>query len=330
MWLMKEQGFVGTNATKIGFRPHRTWWYYEHPSWPKPPHCNRPDALRVGNSVEKSACTMSAAVLASFLPKLNLMFLHPPKTGSMTIESYIKDRKGIVYYCKDHFGRQLEKDKISTVIFSTRPPVQRFGSGVGEIFYRDCSAQVWDQANIETREICLLNHNLQIENNETALLECLLREHECVPTYCRAEHLWSQGFFASRPSLKGAHGASINDGPHIDSLLPMEEIGVRLPQLLAYAAQKGTNSDFHNMDLSNPTARNAATAKPAKVQQMINATNNLLDSGTFMSILCRMYMQDFVCFDNMDTPLVCKAMLDKAFSWDILQRERKARAACTT
>ena len=201
------------------------------------------------DGMQKIICSPSGKYYATYLPQLKLLTFHAQKTGSSSIISYLRTFGGKTDYCQGKYwgptkpSIELQKNMVSTGIFSTRPPIERFSSGAGEIFHRKCSSEVWSSTNNETRSICYNTYNLQIEDNATAMAECLIREHEYATAYCEGEHVWSHGFSASRTGYKALPGV-IDDGPYIHHLLSQKDIEIQLPHLLEEAANMGNISGF--------------------------------------------------------------------------------------
>lgn len=114
------------------------------------------------DGMQKIICSPSGKYYATYLPQLKLLTFHAQKTGSSSIISYLRTFGGKTDYCQGKYwgptkpSIELQKNMVSTGIFSTRPPIERFSSGAGEIFHRKCSSEVWSSTNNEMRSICYI------------------------------------------------------------------------------------------------------------------------------------------------------------------------------
>jgi hypothetical protein len=330
-WLGRQPGFgIGSFKSARGQRIHpqraRTWLYYEDPRWPKPKQCYAKGVSRVGEQGTNCACCYSSDSVYMTSIRGQVDIYHPSKTGSTTIIQTIKQQmnhsvKARVYWCeraevppkvKSSPPPPRNNKKIVTIL-STRSPVERLISGVGELFTRGCPNRLWTNGSNswnEVSQICKDNHGLLIRSSKEKLMECLIREHECHPGYCDSEHLFSHGFFVSR----GGGGGGINnknnykDGPEIDALFRMENLTASLstlPELLDHY----TPSSVGPLNIS--TARSSRQKNPM-IQEWQTVLSHLLTNNTeILQIVCRMYMQDFVCLD-LSMPEECTLMLQKA------------------
>jgi hypothetical protein len=317
-WLLSQPGFAsghlnsGANATagrraeRITSRHNRTWLYYEDPRWPKPLQCNALGVLHVGERNPNTVCGPGEAVYMTSIPS-KLDFYHPSKTGSSTIINYLKklDRRASTDYCSSNGGAGKHTTAIQKQVFmSTRSPVERFVSGIGELLVRPCPKQIWNSA--ETMKICLDNHKLNISGGGMELAECIIREHECHPAYCESEHLFSQSFFVSR-------GGQQLDGPRIDMMFQKNNLSAQLSTFVGEALYGAEGK----APVSVPRV-NVGAKKDQRIQRVLGMTDELLKRTEMLQILCRMYMQDFVCLD-LELPEVCDKMLNEAMTWASLK-----------
>jgi hypothetical protein len=329
-WLGRQPGFgIGSLKSAREQRIHpqrgpRTWLYYEDPRWPKPKQCYAKGVLRVGERGGNCACCYSSDSVYMTSIHGQVDIYHPSKTGSTTIIHTIKQQmnhsvKAQVYWCERVVTPNVRSspplNKKIVNILSTRSPVERLVSGVGELFTRECSNRLWTSSSSgswnEVSRICKENHDLLIRSSKEKLMECLIREHECHPGYCASEHLFSHGFFVSRGG-----GGAYKDGPDIDALFRMENLTASLsalPELLDHYTppplSSSSSSSLSPLNIS--TARSSSQKDPA-IQEWQTILSHLLTNNTeILQIVCRMYMQDFVCLD-LAMPDECTVMLKKA------------------
>lgn len=318
-WLSEEHGFLRTKREpeRMPFQKNRTWLFYEDPRWPKPPHCSQPEVLHIGERGDNTACAKKFAAYKTFVPGYNLEIYHPSKTGSSSVIKYVRTLTHSIStdYC---YGKNAETPLGTVNLLTTRPPVERFISAVGEILTRKCPKTTWESQ--ESAKICWDNYGLNVSNytygsNEsTALLECFIRESECSPFYCASEHEFSQGFFVSRGGSRNDTSEE-GDGPDISALLPAQNLSHLLPAFLEKAVVSlNKNATFPTVSIAN-----AVTSKSEDIRLELSKLKLLLHSSSsskkyneLMPILCRKYMQDFVCLEEENMPEACRDMLEIA------------------
>lgn len=337
-WLTATQGFVTSHESTdnrgqrlVYSSEKRTWWNYEHPQWPKPSHCTSEQSV-ASQQWPHLFCTPQRPPFASF--RDGVAIFHPSKTGSTTIRQYIKAQdKGRTHQLVACDAQP--KLPYDYVALSVRPPLERLVSGIGELLKRKCTVGVWQSQ--ETQQRCWdqyhLNATLDDETTDDNLAQffaCILRTHECAPAYCWAEHLYTHAYFVS---------PATNDGPYIDTLLPTHNLTEGLPALFRSRQQHETQNrtTIQYLPVSSTARTNAGSQKDERIQHQLRVLQDLLSTTTnnhtatsnhdrygLLESVCRMFMQDFICFEEwMETPDVCRRLLQKAAKWwNATQRAR--------
>lgn len=317
----KAHGKTVTNTRETNFFSKRGYMTYESSVWPKSEECVKLPAERAGKTewinkipykVDTTASSsMGVQRLVSHAQKLEYRRIW--KAASSTMPKYLRcEFTGKWIKARASAEEGAETFNGTYKVFSVvREPIDRWISGVGEIFERTinryCISRMCDESDgfmPETpKKVQASTTWYPIMNeSETKLpygprrlhmvIRAMIHDTSCNYRYYASEHLNTQStFLAQNPGV----------AVPISHLIKLEDFDTGLEGLVRMAANASTPTGSCDVLPSNvaackPSSGNVPTSKEIR--------EALTSHPKFMRELCLVYAQDFVCFDY-ELPHAC-------------------------
>ena len=273
---------------------------YESANWPKPPECASISQY-MSDKIDGNALDYARIVFGH-----KVEFIHNFKAAGISLIEYFKCEYG------DHIHQAMPEKRQSIVsVMAVRNPINRFASGVAELIRRHvgniCPGQpCWvDDGHVVEDDVyeqskwypAVQQNNLTSAEGLTRIIGALVQDLSCGVRFFDCEHIQTQSVFAST-ATRGLdfvmHSSSLND-----DLDKLHKIATGKERDRA-KCPLGHKNSMPNGGYGIPGTRT--------IDALIRQDKEL------MRKLCKVLMQDFVCF-GFDLPPPCKDILPTHLSY---------------
>lgn len=303
----KAAGKVQNNPYEEDTSRQRGYMTYESSLWPKRQECT--DVLNITSANEKSIAFRLDSVpqMARLVRrKEKLEFRKVWKAASTTLPRYLQCEWGSQW---EQVPATEPQHKDFRVVAAVREPIDRWVSGVGEIFARllngwcinapcdDLDDSKMDRLRLGTT----WHHTLNISGGSrydpskvTQLISHMVHDTACNYRFYASDHLISQSTFLSQNAGRGAYFRLI---------MKLEELASGLDELNRLAPAPEPNG------ACEVVPDNVAECKPSghTLPSSTEIKELLQRHPALMRELCLTYAQDFICFDY-ELPRACKGL----------------------